>query len=289
MRSVPNTAILFPGQGSQTSDMRDAVEAHDPELLARCADLVGEDPFARIEESTAFQQPGIFCASIVNWRQMEPHVTPQAMAGHSMGEITALAAAGALTVDAALELVVTRGRLMAEGAAEHSDGAMLALLKGTPEQAEELAESHGVFIANDNAPGQVVLSGSRDALERVVEAARSAGQRAMFLAVAGAFHSPAMEGAAKRFREALDKVTLAEPNVPVISCATAAPFEDVRRQLGEALVRPVCWRQTMAALDARGVTDFVDAGPGQVLAGLAKRILPDAKVRKAEELDGAAA
>ena len=286
---VMASAILFPGQGSQSADMRATLEAHDPELLARCLDLVGDDPYARIEESTAFQQPAIFCASIVSWRRLAPHVAPRAMAGHSLGEITALAAAGVLSVDAALALVVVRGRLMAQAAAEQGDGAMLAVLKGTPAQAQELADSHDVCIANDNAPGQVVLSGARPALEQASDAARASGQRTMWLPIAGSFHSPAMADAAESFREALAGVDVAEPSVPVISCATAAPFEDVRTQLAEALVRPVRWRQTMTALEALGITEYIDTGPGQVLARLVTRTLPGAEVHAPEELDAATA
>ena len=116
-------AVLFPGQGSQTPDMRDLVAQREPELLERCLELVGEDPFARVDESTRFQQPAIFCASIAGWRALD--LEPQFAAGHSLGELAALAAAGVLTVDDALELVVLRGRLMAEA---DDRGSMLALV-----------------------------------------------------------------------------------------------------------------------------------------------------------------
>lgn len=289
MSLVTATAILFPGQGSQTANMRDGVEAAAPDLLERCVELVGEDPFARIEESTRFQQPAIFCASIASWRRVAPHVEPDAMAGHSLGELAALAAGGALSDDAALQLVVTRGKVMAEAAGAQSDGAMLALLKGTPEQAEELAAAHGVHVANDNAPGQVVLSGTRSGLDDLVEPAREMGMRTMWLAVAGAFHSPDMADGAKRFRAALDEVEFAEPSVKVLSCATAAPFEDPRAQLAEALVEPVRWRQTMSALDELGIARFVDAGPGKTLAQLVGRTIPNAQAELAEDLYAAAA
>jgi malonyl CoA-acyl carrier protein transacylase len=283
------TAILFPGQGSQTSNMRDAVQDKAPELLERCVELVGEDPFQRVEDSTRFQQPAIFCASIVGWRGAAAHVEPDAMAGHSLGELAALAAGGAVAEDDALQLVVTRGALMAEAADAQGEGAMLAVLKGTPEQAHELAEAHGVHVANDNAPGQVVLSGTRSALDEVIEPAKEQGLRTMWLAVAGAFHSPDMKEAATRFRAALDEVEFVKPDVEVLSCATAAPFEDPAAQLADALVEPVRWRQTMQALDERGIERYVDAGPGNTLAQLVARNLDNAQAERAEDLHGAAA
>jgi len=283
------TAILFPGQGSQTNTMRDSVEENAPELLERCVELVGEDPFPRVEDSTRFQQPAIFCASIASWRRVSSQVQPDVMVGHSLGELAALAAGGAVLDDAALQLVVTRGTLMAQAADAQSEGAMLAVLKGTPEQANELAEAHGVHVANDNAPGQSVLSGKRSSLEQVVEPAREQGLRTMWLAVAGAFHSPDMHEAADHFRKALDEVDFSTPDVEVFSCATAAPFEDPAAQLAQALVEPVRWRETMIALDERGIDRYVDAGPGKTLAQLVGRNLDHAQAELAEDLHGAAA
>ena len=283
------TAVLFPGQGSQTAHMRETVQEHAPDLLERCIELVGEDPFPRVEDSTRFQQPAIFCASMVGWRWAEPHVEPDAMSGHSLGELAALAAAGALSEDEALQLVVTRGKLMAQAAEAQSEGAMLALLKGTPEQAQELAQTHGVHVANDNAPGQVVLSGRRSALDELAGAAREAQLRTMWLAVAGAFHSPDMEEAAERFRAELAEVEFSQPAVEVVSCATAAPFEDPAAQLADALVEPVRWRQTMSALEELGVDRFIDTGPGKTLAQLVGRNISDVRVELAEDLHGAAA
>lgn len=283
------TAILFPGQGSQTENMREGVEENAPEMLERCIELVGEDPFPRVDDSTRFQQPAIFCSSIVGWHRAESHVDPEAMAGHSLGELAALAAAGALSEEDALELVVTRGRVMAEAADAQDEGAMLALLKGTPEQAEELADKHDVHVANDNAPGQVVLSGRRSALDELTKAAREEGLRTMWLAVAGAFHSPDMKEAAESFRDALSEVEFSTPSIQVLSCASAAPFEDPASQLADALVEPVRWRQTMTAFDELGIDHFVDTGPGKTLAQLVGRNGSEAKVELAEDLHGATA
>ncbi len=262
-------AVLFPGQGSQTPGMRDFVERFSPDLLERCIELVGEDPFARVEESTRFAQPAIFCASVAAWQQIE--VRPVAAAGHSLGELAALAAAGFLSVHDGLTLVVKRGRLMAEA---DDNGSMLALVGGEPADAQAIADTAGVTVANDNAPGQVVLSGSRDALARAQADADERGLRAMPLDVAAAFHSPAMQAAVAPFRAALEEVTLGEARFPVFSCATAAPFTDVRDELAANLARPVRWRETVLALRDAGAQSFVDVGPGKVLARLIKRITP---------------
>ncbi len=267
----PSPALLFPGQGSQTPEMRDLV-ARTPELLDRCLELVGEDPFARVEESTRFAQPAIFSASMASFARLD--VRPHAAAGHSLGELAALAAAGVLDHDDALRLVVIRGSLMAEA---DDSGSMLALVGGEPADAEAVAAAAGVTVANDNAPGQVVLSGERGALERAEEAARERGLRALPLDVAGAFHSPAMQSAVEPFRAALDEVELHEPRFTVFSCASAEPFSDVREELAQALVRPVRWRETVLALRAAGAESFVDVGPGKVLARLMKRIAPGLK------------
>ena len=272
MNSITDIALLFPGQGSHTPNMRDDVARQRPELLDRCVELVGEDPFARVEESTRFAQPAIFCASIAGWSALED-VQPHSAAGHSLGEFGALVAAGVLELDDALRLVVLRGRLMAEA---DDTGSMLALLGGTREDAEAIAQQCGVTVANDNAPGQVVLSGDRDKLAEAEEAAREYDVRAMPLDVAGAFHSPSMEPAVAPFRAALDEVELHEPRVTAYSCATASPFTDVRAELAAALTHPVRWRETFLAMLADGAQDFAEVGPGNVLSKLAKRITREA-------------
>jgi [acyl-carrier-protein] S-malonyltransferase len=273
------TALLFPGQGSQTPDMRDHVAQRCPDLLDRCIELVGEDPFARVEESTRFQQPAIFCASIAGWRELPEDVKPGAAAGHSLGELAALAAAGVFGVDDALELVALRGRLMAEA---DDRGSMIALVGADEAEAAEVAEAAGLTVANDNAPGQIVLAGDRDSFDRAEEVAGELGKRAIRLPVAGAFHSPSMAPAVAPFRAALDDVELGEPRFTVFSCASAEPFADVRDELARALIRPVRWRETFTALHDAGAKRFVEVGPGQVLARLAKRIVPGTKVETPE-------
>jgi [acyl-carrier-protein] S-malonyltransferase len=239
---------------------------------------VGEDPFPRAGESTRFQQPAIFCASLAGWDAMG--LDAAAAAGHSLGELAALAAAGVLDRDDALRLVVLRGELMAEA---DDAGSMLAVLGATGEDAEAIAAEAGVTVANDNAPGQVVLSGPREAVARAEEAARERGRRVIPLDVAGAFHSPSMEPAVEPFRAALDDTEIHDGAFPVLSCASTKPFEDVRAELAAALTRPVRWRETMLALHEAGGRRFVEVGPGKVLARLGKRILPDCPVETPAE------
>ncbi len=275
------TAILFPGQGSQTPEMRDLVVEERPDLIERVTMLIGEDPFPRAEEGTHFAQPAIFCASLAGWEAIG-HPIGDYMAGHSLGELAALVAAEALEEQDGLELVVLRGRLMQEAGEREGGGGMLALLgNGAAEQAEELALAHGLAVANDNSPQQVVLSGARSAIPAAAQAAEALGIRAMPLAVTGAFHSPMMASAVPEFRAALDRVSVRAPRVPVLSAVTAEPFDDVRARLADALTRPVRWRETVLALHARGVEDFVEVGPGRVLSGLVKRTLRGVEVPRA--------
>jgi [acyl-carrier-protein] S-malonyltransferase len=152
---------------------------------------------------------------------------------------------------------------------------MLAVLGHDRPTVEAVARDHGLTVANDNAPEQLVLSGPAAALEAAGSVLRRRGLRSHRLPVGGAFHSPAMTPAVAPFRAALERVELCPPDVPVLSCATAEPFgADVRERLADALVRPVRWLELLRALHARGVTRFLEAGPGRVLTGLVRRSLP---------------
>ena len=272
------TALLFPGQGSQTDDMRDQVASVRPDLLELAVEVVGEDPFARVDDGTAYAQPAIFCASIAGWCQMD-RPTYEFAAGHSLGELGALVAAGVLSERDGLELVALRGRLMQQAGESAGDGGMIALLGAdAAERAGEVAAPHGLSIANDNSPQQVVLSGARAALPAAEQTARGLGLRAMILPVTGAFHSPMMASAVPEFERALAAVELRPANCTVISAVTAEPFDDVRARLLEALTGPVRWREVLLTLHQRGVTRFVEVGPGKVLTGLAKRTLKDVEL-----------
>jgi [acyl-carrier-protein] S-malonyltransferase len=273
-----STAILFPGQGSQTPEMRDTVAELRPDLLEMAAAAVGADPFARVEEGTKFAQPAIFCASLAGWEALD-RPDGDYMAGHSLGELAALVAAGALAERDGLELVALRGRLMQESGERAGDGSMLALLgAGAAERAPELAADHGLAVANDNSPQQVVLSGERSGLAAAAESARDMGLRPMDLPVTGAFHSPMMAGAVPEFTSALEQVEVRPARIPVLSAVTTEPFDDVRARLAQALTMPVRWRETMLALHGLGAERFVEVGPGRVLTGLAKRTLRDVEL-----------
>lgn len=275
---MPPTAILFPGQGSQTSGMRDTVKAVRPDLFEAALEVVGEDPFERVGDGTQFAQPAIFCASLAGWEALERPLG-NFMAGHSLGELAALVAAGSLSERAGLELVALRGRLMQQAGERAGDGGMIALLgAGAADHAQELADGHGLSVANDNSPQQIVLSGARSALPEAAAAAGELGLRALELDVTGAFHSPMMASAAPEFEAALAAVEVREPQVTVVSAVTAEPFDDIRARLVEALTRPVRWRETMLALHAFGAERFVEVGPGRVLTGLAKRTLRDVEL-----------
>src|SRR3954465_14856225 len=266
-------ALLFPGQGSQTADMRETVERWRPDLLELALEEVGSDLFDRAADGTRWAQPAIYCAALAGAEELG--VQPDVMAGHSLGEITALVAAGALSADDGLRLVAARGRFMQEAAEETGDGGMTAVRarEDNREAIAEVAAANDVAIANDNAPDQLVLSGAVDALDRVEAELRERGVRGKRLPVAGAFHSPLMEPAVEPFRAVVEGIEFAEPSVPVMSCVTARPFDDIRYELVRALTDPVRWLDVVRALDERGVTEFVETGPGSVLTNLVKKSL----------------
>jgi [acyl-carrier-protein] S-malonyltransferase len=273
----PSIALLFPGQGSHAEGMEDPYRGHP--LLERGLELLGYDPFERLSEGTRYQQPALFLCSVAAWDTWRTGAEDEdageaiAAAGHSLGEYAALVAAGALQFDDAVTLVDERAAAMAE-AGEQRSGGMIAMLGGESRDVRALADRHGLVVANDNAPGQLVLSGPVDALDALEDVAREeTGARARRLDVTGAFHSPLMEPAADRLRAALDRTPVSPMEIPVYSNGTAAPFGDVRAELAENLLRAVRWRETLLALRAAGVERFVELGPGAVLTGLVKRTL----------------
>ena len=274
MLETTPTAVVFPGQGSQVPDMREFVQSVRPDLLAAVTELVSEDPFPRVHESTRFAQPAIFCASLASWTLLRRSVNPVVLAGHSLGELSALAAAEVLDEHDALRLVTLRGHLMDVSGEASRGGTMLAVNDASPAEAAALAARHDVSVANDNAPGQVVLSGPRDAITAAQRDARGSGLRAIALQVSGAFHSPQMRYAVEPFREALEEVRIRNAAFPVLSCATARPFRDPASELAQSLVMPVRWRETTIGLAAAGARTFIDAGPGTALASLTPYCVP---------------
>jgi malonyl CoA-acyl carrier protein transacylase len=266
-------ALLFPGQGSQTADMRETVERRRPDLLELALEEVGPDLFERAADGTRWAQPAIYCAALAGARELD--VEPDVMAGHSLGEVTALVAAGAVGADDGLRLVAARGRLMQEAAEETGDGSMTAVRarEGNRETITEVAAANDVAIANDNAPDQLVLSGALASLDRVEAQLKERGVRGKRLPVAGAFHSPLMRPAVEPFRAVVEGIDFSEPRVPVMSCVTAKPFGDIPSELVRALTEPVRWLDVVRALDERGVTEFAETGPGRVLTNLLKKSL----------------
>src|SRR4051794_27827357 len=271
---VPNppaeTALLFPGQGSQTSTMAATSKAQLPELVAQAADELGADAFDSIAEGTHVAQPALFIAGLAHWKAAgEPDAA--FYAGHSLGELPALVAAGALEASAGLRLAVVRGRLMEEASAVRPGG-MVAALGGSDEVVRKVAGEFELTLANDNAPGQMVLSGDAEKVGEARKALRAEGAKAIRLPGAGASHSPLMEPAVPGYRAILD-----QPEFPPVdgafSCITAAPFGDVRADLLSALTEPVRWRDTLAAIAAAGATTFLETGPGDILTGLCRRTL----------------
>ena len=268
---VPNTALLFPGQGSHSDGMHGSFAEHP--LLRRGIELLGFDPFHSLGEGTRSQQPALFLCSMAQWASREPgEADPLAAAGHSLGEYAALTAAGAIDFDDGVRLVGARAHAMADAAALQPGG-MVALLGGERDDVLELASRLQLSLANDNAPGQVVLSGPMAAVDAAVQRAGEIGCRARKLDVAGAFHSPLMAPAADRLADALAATPIREPAFPVLSNGSTCPFQDIRGELAENLLKPVRWREILFELQARGATEFVECGPGSVLKGLVKRTL----------------
>jgi [acyl-carrier-protein] S-malonyltransferase len=272
---MPSSALLFPGQGSHAEGMEEPYRDHP--TLERGLELLGYDPFERLSEGTRYQQPALFLCSVAAWEQWREEADEEdearAAAGHSLGEYAALVSAGALQFDDAVRLVDERASAMAD-AGDQNPGGMIALLGGDPRGVRSLATRLGLVVANDNAPGQRVLSGPVAAIDEAGDAAREeTGARARRLDVTGAFHSPLMEPAAERLRAALEATPVAEPQIPVYSNGTAAPFVDIRNELSQNLLRAVRWRETLLAMRTAGIERFVELGPGAVLTGLVKRTL----------------
>ena len=293
------TAFTFPGQGSQSVGMgralaesyaaaRRVFEEVDEALGESLSTVIFEGPEDALT-LTANAQPALMATSIAALRALEETgVDVKAMAsfvaGHSLGEYSALVAAGSLSVTDAARLLRARGLAM-QSAVAAGEGAMAALLGVDLEVAAavaaEAAEDEVCDVANDNAPGQVVLSGSKAAVERAVALAKTRGaKRAVLLAVSAPFHCSLMAPAAEVMAEALASATVRAPVVPLYANVTASPVSDpaeIRRLLVEQVTGTVRWRESVAALAAGNVDCFVEIGAGTVLTGLAKRIARDAR------------
>jgi [acyl-carrier-protein] S-malonyltransferase len=298
------TAFIFPGQGSQEVGMGRALAERFPaarDVFAEVDDALGERLSALIWEGpsedvtlTRNAQPALMATSLAVVRVLEREfglqLSDQAacVAGHSLGEYSALAAAGSFSVGDAARLLRLRGEAM-QSAVPVGEGAMAALLglevEAAREVAEEAAQGQVCEAANDNAPGQVVISGNREAVERAVEIARGRGaKRAILLPVSAPFHCALMAPAADAMAEALALVALRPPSVPLVANVTADFVTDpseIRKRLVEQVTGAVRWRECVLAMRGSGVNRFVELGAGKVLAGLVRRIARDAEAASA--------
>jgi [acyl-carrier-protein] S-malonyltransferase len=282
----PRTALVFPGQGSQRIGMLDDLPEHEslPRLLDAAEALSGfglrtiaeQGPEERLAD-TRCAQPLLYLADWAWGRALiDSGVNPEAVAGHSLGELAALAIAGVFSVEAGLELVVERSKFMATAARENP-GTMAAVI-GLDNQTVRTATENieGVWVANDNGPGQVVISGTLAGVAEASAALSEAGARRIVpLSVAGPFHSPLMDDARARFAAILGSAAFADARMPVYQNTNPSPAtagEVIRQRLATQIVEPVRWTETMNALAAAGFSLLVEAGPGGVLTGLARRV-----------------
>ncbi len=286
--------LVFPGQGSQSVGMGRALYEAHPEaqvVYEEAAAVLGYDvaalcfdgPAARLN-LTEYTQPALLTASVAALRVLEPvGLRPVAVAGHSLGEYSALVAAGGVTFQAAVSLVQKRGRYMAE-AVPAGSGQVVAVLGLSRDVIWEVcreASACGVVVpANFNCPGQVVIAGEKAAVERATELARAKGSRKVIpLPVSVPVHTPLMQVAADRLAHDVAATTWSDLSVPLVNNADAKPMQlasEVQPSLVRQLPSPVLWEDSVRMMSEMGVTTFLEVGPGTVLAGLVKRIVPDA-------------
>ena len=283
-------AFIFPGQGSQQVGMgKDLYESFPlaRTFYDRAEEILGfplkKYSFNGPEEElkqTRVTQPALFVHSvIVDQILKEAGIRPEIVAGHSLGEYSALVSAEALSFEEALPLVKLRGELM-QHAGEIRPGTMAAILGLSDEEVEALcreASASGVVVpANYNSPGQLVVSGSVEGVRKAMELAKEKGaRRAVELVVSGAFHSPLMESAVEKLKEAIENADFRKPRVPLVPNVTAQATTDpaeIREQLVRQLVQPVRWVESVREMVRQGATQFYEVGSGRVLTGLLKRI-----------------
>jgi [acyl-carrier-protein] S-malonyltransferase len=300
-------AFIFPGQGSQSVGMGKTLadaSAVAREVFQEVDEALGQSLFRLMTEGPEDQltltenaQPAIMANAIATLRVLEKEgglrLSEKAdyVAGHSLGEYSALCAAGAFDLSTTARLLKLRGQAM-QAATPVGTGAMAALLGADIEKAQALAEAAAqgdvCTVANDNDPGQVVISGHKAAIDRAIELVKDHGiKRGILLPVSAPFHCPLMQPAADAMAEALADVALSAPLVPVYANVTAAPVADaetIKRLLVDQVTGRVRWRESVIAMAATGVTDFVEFG-GKVLAPMVKRSLPDAQATSLISMD----
>ncbi|MCC6197384.1 MAG: ACP S-malonyltransferase [Burkholderiales bacterium] len=285
--------FVFPGQGSQAVGMMNGFAAHPvvKETFAEASEVLGEDLWALVEGGpaealavTTNTQPVMLAAGVAAWRawQAEGGPPPAVLAGHSLGEYTALVAAGAIAFGDAVPLVRFRAQAM-QDAVPRGVGAMAAIMGGDDDAVAaacaEAAQGQVAEAVNFNAPGQLVIAGHKEAVERAVALAKQKGaKRGVLLPVSAPFHSSLMRPAADELAQRLDRVPIRTPEIPVIHNVDVEQHRDhgeIRQALARQAASPVRWTATVRAMAAMGVTHIVECGPGKVLAGLVKRIVDD--------------
>lgn len=295
-------AFIFPGQGSQqvgmgaalaeTYPVADAVFQEADAVLGRgLRQLCFEGPEDALKQ-TENTQLAILTCSVAALAVLKEHdVVPNAVAGHSLGEYSALVAADVIAFADALRLVEARATFMA-AAGKEAQGTMAAILgmEAAPLQKFCDATDGVVEIANYNCPGQLVISGEVQAVEHVVELAKAeiGARRCRLLPVSGAFHSPLMAPAQQQFDPVLEAVEMRSPKVAIamnVTGAFATDADAIRQLLFQQITQPVQWERTLQTLESSGITDFVEVGPGKVLAGLVKRTLPEVGVLNVEDVE----
>ncbi len=283
-------AALFPGQGSQYVGMADPWASSAParEVFDEISEAIGTDVVALCGDDAALAttelvQPALFACDIAAYRVLSAEgLRFEVAAGHSLGEFVALVASGATDLVPTLHVVRERGLAM-QSASDAMPGTMTALIGLTLDEANEVCEVAGrgdiLEVANENAPKQIVLSGSVQAIEYAEELARSRGAKAVRLKVAGAFHSPLMRPALARVREAISELEFHTPDFPVVPNASGRPTSEpsaLRDLLSRHLVSPVRWDRSLTAMADAGIGTFVEAGPGDVLTKLTRRCIEGA-------------
>ena len=299
----PKTAYLFPGQGSQQVGMgkdlyenspvaRRIFDEADNALGRSLTGLMFEGPVEELN-LTINTQPAILTASLACLSAIQelagPDVIPKPnyTAGHSLGEYTALAAAGVLSVAEAVTLVQERGRLMHE-TSQNQQGGMAAVIGLDELTLEEICRETGAYISNVNAEDQIVIAGDKITLARAMDLATARGaKRLITLQVSGAFHTDLMKPAVAGITQAMNEIQFNSPNVPIIANCSAHPLTD-EAEIREELIHQMCacvqWKRSMSYLWDAGVTQFYEIGPGKVLSGLIRRICPDAQATAVNDM-----
>jgi len=301
---IVSIAVVFPGQGSQFVGMADPWVGHPAgrAVLEEAGDAIGRDLVAAAHDETAlatteFVQPALLACGVAAFRVLEAEGLRDVVgaAGHSLGEFSALVAAGVLKLGEALRVVVVRGEAM-QRAGEVSPGTMTALLGTGPDDAgalcDEARADDVLIVANRNSPAQSVISGSVAAIERAEALAAQRKIRAVRLNVAGAFHSALMEPAVQPILDELAELEFAAPSFPIaenVSGTLVSDPAELRALLGRHVISPVRWQEDAQALAAAGARTFLECGPGTVLTKMAKRVVPDASAVAISSPDAAAA